>query len=302
MKEPGKIIYKWINKLFLNGCSSYNSLKVRKSCRSKQQARAIFASNQIPHASGLAFFNPFKAIRFVSKQGFPVVIKPNVSGFSRGSHFPVTNYSGLWKAIVFARAWWPVTVIESYLNGRNYRVVVASHGIMAAIERYAPFVIGDGSSTIEQLIHNENKIRKEMGLYPEMHPIEISKRTVKYLHKQHLNLQSVPQQNDKIDIYNKIALAPGGTVETVETSTLHKDNKEICERILKEFNANILGIDIIMEKGIDQSYKHQKCIFLEVNSRPYLKMHSKPRFGKIPDLSNHFAQLNKLVIDDPDIF
>ena len=302
VKKIKKFIYQWVNKQFLDGCSSYNSLEVRKSCRSKQQARKVFTVMQVPHAAGLTFFNPLRAVDFTREHGFPVVIKPNVSGFSRGSHFPINNYQELWKAICFAKAWWPVTVIESYLKGKNYRVVVANHGIMAVIERYAPFVIGDGLSTIEQLIHEENKIRDKMGLYPEMYPIEISKRTIRYLHKQNLNPDSIPQQNERIEIYNKIALAPGGTVETVEIETLHKENKEIFLHILEQFNANILGIDVIMEKGIDQSFKDQKCIFLEVNSRPYLKMHNKPRFGKTPDLSDHFAQLDKLIINDPDIF
>ena len=75
----------------MGGCSNYNSLEVRKSCRSKEQARDKFQQGNIPYAKGLIFFNPFAAIRFAKEHGFPLVIKPNVSGFSRGSHFPIRN-------------------------------------------------------------------------------------------------------------------------------------------------------------------------------------------------------------------
>lgn len=302
MKKIKILIYQWINTHFLDGCSSYNSLSVRKRCRTKKQARDMFAEHDFPHARGTTFINPLKAVRFVKKHGFPVVIKPDVSGFSRGSHFPVTNTKQLWKAIFFARFWWPVSVIEEYLKGRNYRVVIANDQIMAVIERYSPFVIGDGNSSINKLVEIENTTRETMGLYPEMHPIEMNHKVIRYLKKQGLNDNSIPADGERIELFNKIALAPGGIVETVNIDAIHPDNKKLFLRFLDLFRANILGVDIIMKKGIDASWKDQACILLEVNSRPYLKMHAKPRYGEIPDLSTHFHQLEQKSIDDPDIF
>ena len=68
------------------------------------------------------------------------------------------------------------------------------------------------------------------------------------------------------------------------------------------FGANVLGIDVIFEKGIETGYQHQKCIFIEVNSRPYMKMHYYPRYGKVDDLSASLAELDSLDIPDKDIF
>ena len=68
------------------------------------------------------------------------------------------------------------------------------------------------------------------------------------------------------------------------------------------FGANVLGIDVIFEQGIEVSWKDQKCIFIEVNSRPYLKMHYYPRYGEAEDLSESLAQLDQLDIGDKDIF
>lgn len=297
-----RVLYRFIDKKFLGGCSSYNSLEVRKSCRSKLQAREMFAANDIPHAKGTIFFNPFTAIRFAREHGFPLVVKPNVSGFSRGSHFPIRNYSELIKGMFFARAWWPVSVVEQYLEGKNYRVVVADGNIISVIQRYPPFVDGDGASTIDTLIDKENQTRDEMKLGPTIHNIEKDAKIVSYLKKQGLALSSVVAEGERVHLFHRVALAPGGVVETVDKNSLPKENQELFTRVLSLFNANIFGIDAIFKDGIDKSYKEQECIFLEVNSRPYLKMHDFPRYGGVEDLSVDYAKLAKLQIDKKDIF
>ncbi len=62
-----KTIYKFIEKHFLGGCSDYNSLQVRRASRSKQQAREMFAKNDIPYAKGMIFFSPYMAYKFAKK-------------------------------------------------------------------------------------------------------------------------------------------------------------------------------------------------------------------------------------------
>ena len=57
-----------------------------------------------------------------------------------------------------------------------------------------------------------------------------------------------------------------------------------------------------MERGITVDHRDQKCIFLEVNSRPYLKMHNYPRYGKAEDLSAYFDELDKLEISESDVY
>ncbi|BAO44778.1 cyanophycin synthetase [Thiolapillus brandeum] len=302
MKALKKLIYTWIDKLFLRGCSSYNPLEVRKSCRSKEQARAVFAANGIPHARGEIFFSPLRAYRFARTHGFPLVIKPNVSGFSRGSHFPINSFRELWKASLMVKIWWPWSVVEEYLQGRNYRVLVGNGEIISVIRRYPPFVTGDGQSSISQLIDRENQVREKMGLYPVIHPIPKNRAIRRYLGKQGLNLNSIPGADEEVILFNRISLAPGGVVETIDTRNIPEINQRLFKRILELFNANILGIDVIMEQGIEIPWNEQKCIFLEVNSRPFTAMHTVPRFGPQQDLSQAFENLDALNIDNRDIF
>lgn len=302
MNALRKYIYLWISKRFMDGCSSYNSLEVRKSCRSKKQAREVFAQGDIPHANGMIFINPLKAFAFAKTYGYPLVIKPNVSGFSRGSHFPIRNAKELWKAIFLAKLWWPATVVEQYLEGNNYRVVVAQGKIMSVLQRYSPFVEGNGVDSISTLIDAENTVRESMGLYPCIHPLQKGSVTQRFLKKQGLGLESIPDKGEIITLFYRISLAPGGVVRTIEKDTLPAINEALFKKVLDLFDANILGIDVILEKGIETDYRDQKCIFLEVNSRPYLKMHDYPRYGKKEDLSHYFDELDQLNIGQTDVF
>ena len=55
---------------------------------------------------------------------------------------------------------------------------------------------------------------------------------------------------------------------------------------------------MICEKGLNIDFNEQKSIFLELNSRPFLAMHEKPRYGETEDLSFFYEKLNKIQIDD----
>ena len=262
----------------------------------------MFDKNNIPYANGDIFYGFVKPFRFVKKYGFPVVVKPNVSGFSRGSHFPITSYWELLKAIIQVKIWWPSSVIEQYLAGRNYRVVVVKDDIMSVIRRYPPFVVGDGHSSIGELIDQENSIRSQMKLGPVIHPIQKNSGISRFLKKKNLSFSSVLSKGENVTLYNRISLAPGGVIETLDNNTMHEQNRVLFLKILPLFHANILGIDAIFEKGIERSYTDQRVIFLEVNSRPYLKMHDYPRYGKKQDLSRFYAGLNQLVIEQKDVY
>jgi D-alanine-D-alanine ligase-like ATP-grasp enzyme len=302
MKTLRRVLYAWVDRNFLGGCSSYNTLATRKSCRSKRQAREVFAHNGIPHARGEIFYGMLAPFRFARKYGFPLVVKPNVGGFSRGSHFPITTYGELLKAVLLVKIWWPSSVIEQYLEGRNYRIVVVKDGIMSAIRRYPPFIVGDGHSTIAALNDRENEIRREMNLYPVMHPLRNDSRTARYLGKKKLSLSSVPEDGELVRLHNRISLAAGGVVEILDKKTIHPQNLQLFLQIPSLFHANILGIDAIFEKGIEYSHNEQRVILLEVNSRPYLKMHDYPRYGKQENLRPYLEKLESLDIGERDIF
>ena len=295
-------LYAYISQKYMDGCSNYNSLAVRRSCRSKEQARNKFAEHDLPHAKGEIFLSPWSAKRFAKEHGYPLVIKPNVSGFSRGSHFPIEDVKGLFKAAFMVKVWWPFSVVEQYLLGANYRVLATQDGLVSVIRRYPPFIDGDGKNTISDLIDMENATREKMGLFPVIYPIKKSPQVQKYLKNHGRDLNTVPGDGERIYLFNRVALAPGGIVETIDQDSIPAENVEMFKRVVKIFDANVLGIDVIFEEGIEKDYKSQRCILLEVNSRPYMKMHDVPRYGKLDDLTEFYASMDKLEVVDADTF
>ena len=175
------LLHWFLSTFFLSGCSDYNTLAVRRACRSKAKARDAFKINNLPYAKGKIFFNPLKAFKFSQKNGFPLVVKPNVGGFSRGAYFPIKNNTQLLKATILVKLFWPISVVEQYLVGKNYRIVITKYGIMSVIERHPPFVIGDGKQNINDLIDAENKIRNSMNLAPVINNIVKNSSIKKYL-------------------------------------------------------------------------------------------------------------------------
>ena len=173
---------------------------------------------------------------------------------------------------------------------------------MSVIQRYPPFVIGNGTDSIADLIDAENKTREAMQLYGGMFPIKKSEQIQQHHKKQGYDFSSVPAKDENIELFYRVALAPGGIVRTVDQSSIHADNLELFLKTIDLFKANILGVDIIFERSIEESHRQQKCILLEVNSRPYLKMHNYPRYGEKQNLDAYYDELDKLDISQPDTF
>ncbi len=293
--------YAFLEKHFFEGCSRYNNLAVRRASRTKALAKTVFTEINAPQAKGIVFINPFRAFKFVKKHGFPVVLKPNFGTFSRGSFFPIRTMSEFWKALFLTKLFWPKTILEAYIEGKNYRVVVIKGKTMVVADRMPPFVIGDGKKTIETLIDKENETRESMGLRPVIFLLD-KKVIVKYLKKESKSLADIPEKGEKIILGNLIALWGGGVLQDVPLDTIPPENHALFQKVLNAFEAEIFGLDFIAEKGIETPWNEQKCAFLEANSRPYLKMHDYPRWGKVPDLSADLAKLETLDIKDSDIF
>jgi D-alanine-D-alanine ligase-like ATP-grasp enzyme len=284
MLNPKKA-YAYIKEnIFLTECSNYNSVKARKNSRTKERGRSVFNKNNIPCAKGVAFTNPYKAYHFVKLYGFPVVVKPNYGGFSRGSFFPINNLKELWISLFLVKLFWPKTIIEEYIEGKNYRIVVAKGRVIAVTRRYAAFVRGDGKSTIKALINEENRIREQMKIIPIIKYIRPDNTMIGHLKKNQWNLRSIPKKGELVKLNRKITLSTGGVIENLAQNNIPKKNVALFKKVLESFESNLLGIDVILGKGIEFDYDKQKCVFLEVNSRPYLKMHKYPRYGNPVDI------------------
>jgi hypothetical protein len=114
-----------------------------------------------------------------------------------------------------------------------------------------------------------------------------------------MRFSTILTDTQKVYLHHKISLKLGSSIEVIDKVKLSDNNKQDLIKILNFFNANILGVDVICKEGIEVDFKTQPCIFLELNSRPFLKMHDNPRYGEKPkDLDDFYNKLKQLEITD----
>src|SRR5699024_1973377 len=117
-------------------------------------------------------------------------------------------------------------IIEEYVEGEEYRVYVVDNEVVAATKRIAANVIGDGVSTIKELIEKKNEIRKE-NPYLAKKLIKIDDPVITYLNKQEITIDDVPQKNEYIRLKGQANISAGGDPIDA-TDDLDKKSKQLA--------------------------------------------------------------------------
>lgn len=165
---------------------------------------------------------------------------------------------------------------EEFIKGDNYRVLVVKDRIIGVVRRMPAKVIGNGTSTIKELVELENLKRKERFL----HSIPIDQETEKKLSHEGKNLNSIPKLNEIVILRFNANLTTGGTTEECgdEICQYYKD---LCINAVKECGMQFGGVDLITPNIT----KECKCAINEINYNPGLRPHYKPDSGKVVDVA-----------------
>jgi D-alanine-D-alanine ligase-like ATP-grasp enzyme len=153
------------------------------------------------------------AYRYAAKIGFPVVVKPNSGSQGVGMAKAYTKRE-FYQAMRFVFARDRVALVQSPLSGRDYRLVVLDRKVISAYERIPLNVIGDGRSTIRQLL-----TKKQKGFVASGRDTIIrseDKRIAYNLKRQRLNMRSVLAQGQRVYLLDNANLSSGG--DAVERS------------------------------------------------------------------------------------
>ncbi|MDD4382307.1 MAG: hypothetical protein PHE21_03120 [Candidatus Dojkabacteria bacterium] len=160
---------------------------------------------------------------------------------------------------------------EEFIKGENYRLLVVGNEVIGIVWRKAPTVMGDGKSTIQELIDAKNKDRKILVLKP----ISIDSEVETRLKNQGLTLDSVPKKDQEIVLRFNCNLTTGGTTEEC-SSIVDPYYKELAVKAVKELDMELGGVDIIA-KDIT---KKDTCCINEINYNPGLRLHYKADKGE----------------------
>lgn len=211
----------------------------------------------------------------------PVIVKPAVGSASRHTSMHVETAEDLQRAFVSARAVSPLVEIEEELPGDVYRATLVGGKLIATLRRDQPQVVGDGISTIEELVSAENMHPARQG--PYFSKITIDAAALKELAFQHLTQKSVPKEGRRVRLHQKINWSVGGTTADV-SDEVHPENRALFERVAEILNAPLLGIDVIAE-DISRPWHEQRAGIIECNDMPYFDNHHLPFTGTPRDIA-----------------
>ncbi len=210
--------------------------------------------------------------------GFPLVAKPINGNHGRGITVDINSYEDAVVAFKEAQKVSNAVIIEKYITGEDYRLLVINNKLVAAARRTPAHVIGDGKSSIQQLIDEvNNDPRRGYGHEKVLTAIKVNELTTKLIKAKGYELATVISDGEMLVLKDTANLSTGGTAEDV-TDIVHPANVFMAERISKIIDLDICGIDV-MTTDISKPLDDTGGAVLEVNAGPGFRMHLAPTTG-----------------------
>ncbi|PMB08939.1 cyanophycin synthetase [Fischerella thermalis CCMEE 5273] len=253
-------------------------LGVELAC-DKEATKRILANAGVPVPKGtvINFLDDLpEAIEYVG--GYPIVIKPLDGNHGRGITIDIQNWEEAEVAYDAARQISRSIIVERYYKGRDHRVLVVDGKVVAVAERVPAHVVGDGRSTIAELIEETNKDpNRGEGHDKVLTKIELDRTSYQLLERQGYTLDSVLAKDEICYLRATANLSTGG-IAVDRTDEIHPENVWLAQRIVKIIGLDIAGIDIVTS-DISRPLREVDGVIVEVNAAPGFRMHVAPSQG-----------------------
>lgn len=241
----------------------------------KLLTKKILFNQYIPVAEGEQVINPVQMLSEAERIGYPVVLKPRYGNQGKGVLVNLRDEKEVMEAYRTLSKDYNDILIEKYIRGKDYRVCLVDYKVVAVSERISPYVVGDGESSIIQLIQGINSDeRRGEGHEKPLTKIKINEDLINYIWKNSYSLNSIPAKGEKVVLRENANLSTGG-IAIDRTDSICEENIEICKRAAKAVGLDICGIDICCS---DIS-KEMDGVIIEVNAAPGIRMHEHPYQG-----------------------
>jgi cyanophycin synthetase len=210
--------------------------------------------------------------------GYPIVIKPLNGNQGRGITIDIRSWRQAELAYDRAKDISDGVIVEHFYQGRDHRILVIDHKVIAVAERVPAHVVGNGRDTVAALIEQENQdIRRGEGHDTSLTHIKLDIATDEMLSRQGFTLDTVLQPDQVCYLRANANLSTGGTAID-RTDEIHPDTVWLAERASQIIDLDIVGIDVITT-DITQPLKDVDGVIVEVNAAPGLRMHMAPSQG-----------------------
>ena len=208
---------------------------------------------------------------YAKRLGFPVVVKPNSGSQGYGVAI-VHNKHEFYRAMNAIFKLDRVALLQRPMRGRDYRLVVLDNEVISAYERIPLNVIGDGKTSIWQLLRMKQYqfIAAKRGTRIKTGDQRIAEK----LKRQGLTLRSVPFLGERVFLLDNANLSSGGDAVDV-TKNVHSAFCELAARLTGDMNLRLCGVDLIVDGHISEQPVPGKYWVFEINAAPGLDHYAK---------------------------
>ncbi len=233
----------------------------------------------IPVPNGFLVSTEAEAIEAFNRIDGSVVVKPDVGNHGNGSTIDVETVKQLKIAFQLAKAKHPDVIVEEYVTGFDFRLLVINGHLVAAARREPAHVVGDGQSSIQTLVDKANRDpRRGFGHEKMLTQIDIDPMTEALLALRGLDLNSCPAQGETIYLKATANLSQGGTATDV-TDEVHPGIRLMVERAAQVIGLDCVGVDALA-LDISLPLERSGIKVVEVNAAPGFRMHLEPTHGQ----------------------
>ena len=211
--------------------------------------------------------------------GLPVVVKPQDGNQGKGISVNLATEEQVRHAYRVATDFRDDIMVEKYLPGHDYRLLVIGDKLIAAARRDPPLVIGDGAHTVRELVDLVNSDpRRSDGHATSLTKIRFDEIALTRLAEQGYTADSVPERGVRVVLRNNANLSTGGSATDV-TDNVHPELAAAAVAAARTVGLDIAGIDVVCDTML-KPLEDQGGGIVEVNAAPGLRMHLAPSFGK----------------------
>ncbi|HET6227649.1 MAG TPA: cyanophycin synthetase, partial [Bacteroidia bacterium] len=262
----------------------------------KDDTKKILERAYIPVPKGVLVKKEEELKDALAEIQYPLVIKPVDGNHGRGITTNISNASEAFSAYLIAKEVSDEILVEEFIEGLDYRFLVVDFKLVAVAKRTPAMVMGDGVSTIQQLIDQTNADpNRGDGHENVLTTIKIDEVTLNILEKKKLTLENVLPIGEILFLKDTANLSSGGTSRDV-TDLVHPYNVFLAERAARILNLDICGLDVVA-KDINIPLTREIGGIVEVNACPGLRMHLSPSKGIARNVA---ASIVRMLFPEPE--
>ncbi|WP_291990591.1 cyanophycin synthetase [Candidatus Accumulibacter sp. ACC007] len=245
----------------------------------KELSKILLHAAGVPVPAGRPVLSAEDAWAAACEIDGPVVVKPQDGNQGKGVAVNLVSREQIEAAYAIAFQVSDEVLVERYIPGHDYRLLVVGDKLIAAARRDPPLVVGDGVHDIRELVERvNNDPRRGVGHATSLTRIRLDEVALARLASGGLTPESVPPRGSRVVLRNNANLSTGGTATDV-TDDVHPEFAAQAVAAARTIGLDIAGVDVVCDSVL-RPLEEQGGGIVELNAAPGLRMHLQPSFGK----------------------